>query len=148
MRPGGERGVALALAVFAIALSGLLVAAVFAGALREQRAGEYAVYSQQALEAAESSLVRAMAEWDQAGLGALAVGQDRALATEAAGRNRARATVTRLNGQLYLIAGLGERMDGADSILARRKLGIVVRVDSASGAVRPITGRSWAQLYN
>lgn len=147
MRAGGEQGVALTLVIFAIAITGLLVTGVFAGAYFEQRIGADVLFARQAFEAAEGQLAGVVSGWDPAANGVLAPGQGRALPVTEAGHLRSRATITRLNAQLYLIAGLGERVDGAGTVLARRRLGVIVRLAPDSATVRPITERSWAQLY-
>lgn len=148
MRIGNEGGIALALVIFAMAITGLLVSGVFAGAYFEQRIGGEMLFARQAFEAAEGQLAGVIEGWDPAANGAMVPGQGRALPTTEAGHVRSSATITRLNARLYLIAGLGERVDGAGTVLARRRLGLIVRLAPDSAAVRPITERSWAQLYD
>ena len=76
-----ERGVALAVAIFAIVIIGMLVAGVFYASYLEQRTGENTLYAQQAFEAAESGMADAMSNWNQSVYGAFPVDTPQALAS-------------------------------------------------------------------
>ena len=81
-----ERGVALAVAIFAIVIIGMLVAGVFYASYLEQRTGENTLYAQQAFEAAESGMADAMSNWNQSVYGAFPVDTPQALASVTTGR--------------------------------------------------------------
>lgn len=123
-----ERGVALAVAIFAIVIIGMLVAGAFYASLLEQRTGENTLYAQQAFEAAESGMADALNNWDQSVYGAFPVDTPQTLTTVTAGRTRYTPIVTRLNSTLFLVSARGEQVDGGGRILARRMLGTLARL--------------------
>lgn len=123
-----ERGVALAVAIFAIVIIGMLVAGVFYASYLEQRTGENTLYAQQAFEAAESGMVDAMSSWDQAVYGAFPVDTPQALTAVTTGRTRYTPIITRLNSELFLVSARGEQLDASGGVLARRMLGTLARL--------------------
>ena len=104
-----ERGVALAVAIFAIVIIGMLVAGVFYASYLEQRTGENTLYAQQAFEAAESGMADAMSNWNQSVYGAFPVDTPQALASVTTGRTRYTPISTRLNSELFLVSARGEQ---------------------------------------
>jgi hypothetical protein len=130
-RRAGERGMALALAIFALVVVGALVAGAFLAGSLEQRSGRGTLYSAQAADAAEAGAAETLAAWDARTLNALAPGDNAAFPpVPLGGRTSYRPTVTRLNGQLFLIQSLGTRVNAEGGILARRTVGIVARLVS------------------
>lgn len=126
-----ERGMALALAIFALVVVGALVAGAFLAGNLEQRAGRGTLYSAQAADAAEAGAAETLAAWDTPTLNALAPGDTAAFPpVPLGGRTTYRPTVTRLNGQLFLIQSLGTRANAEGGTLARRTVGIVARLVS------------------
>lgn len=123
-----ERGVALAIAIFAIVIIGMLVAGVFYGSFLEQKTGENTLYAQQAFEAAESGMADVFNSWDQSVYSAFPVDTPQALAAVTTGRTRYTPIVTRLSSGLYLVAARGEQMNGSGGILARRTLATLGRL--------------------
>lgn len=123
-----ERGVALAIAIFAVVIIGMLVAGVFYGSFLEQKTGENTLYAQQAFEAAESGMADVFGSWDQSVYGAFPVDTPQALATVTVGRTRYTPVITRLSSGLYLVSARGEQLDGGGGILSRRTLGTVGRL--------------------
>ena len=143
-----ERGMALALALLAMVVIAAIVAGGFASAFLEQRVGRNTLYAVQAAGAAEAGAVAVVGEWNTHGLGSLAPGGSAVLPTAPLPGGAAYSpTVTRLNGELFLVRVEGVRSDAAGGVLARRELGLLVRAaDSAIPGyppVRPLANRSW-----
>ena len=69
----GERGVALALVVFALVVVGALVAAAFVVGAEEQRVGENSRRLEQALGIAEAGAYEVIRSWDPQGRDSLGV---------------------------------------------------------------------------
>jgi hypothetical protein len=141
-----ERGMALPLAVMAVVVIAALVACGFAGAVLEQRIGRNALYAVQAAGAADAGAAMVVGEWSTHGLGLLATGDSSVLpSVPLPGRASYGATVTRLNGELFLVRSEGVRSDAAGGMLARRDVGVVVRLmdSAAAGSVRPLANRAW-----
>jgi len=112
--------------------------------------GRNTLYAAQAAGAAEAGAVAVVGEWDGLGLGLLAPGDSAVLSVIALpGRASYSPTVIRLNGELFLVRVAGVRNDAAGGALARREVGLLVRVaDSAvPGAppVWPLRNRAWVQ---
>ena len=152
---GSERGIALAIAVFALAVIGALVGSIFFLGRLEQQSGQNAIFAVQAAEVAEAGLSDAVATIAAATLEGLPVGGaplDIGTLTLAGGV-RASRQVTRLTGSLFLIGVRGVRYSVAGTALAERSLGLLVRLgppsDTAadSGRVARLGGRGWVQLY-
>ena len=143
----GRRGIALPLALLALVVIGALVAAAFASAFVEQRLGRNAVYAAQAAGAAEVGIATVVDPWEVHGLGLLRIGESAVLPGEALpGRSGYTPTVRRLNAQLFLFEVEGVRAGADGTPLARRRLGLVLRLaDSAAAGlpVRPLAGRAW-----
>ncbi|TFG51577.1 MAG: hypothetical protein E4H37_07650 [Gemmatimonadales bacterium] len=123
-----ERGVALAVAIFAVVIIGMLVAGTFYASLLEQRTGENTLYAQQAFEAAESGMADALSNWDQSVYGAFPVDTPQALTAVTAGRTQYTPIITRLNSTLFLVSARGEQVDAGGRVLARRMLGTLARL--------------------
>ncbi|CAN5739599.1 hypothetical protein BH24GEM1_BH24GEM1_07220 [soil metagenome] len=143
-----RRGMALPLALLALVVIAALVAGGFAAALLEQRIGRNVLYAVQAEGAAQAGAVVVIGGWDDHGLGVLAPGASAALTpVQLPGRTVYSATVSRLNGELFLVRVESIRNDAAGEMLARRELGLFVRTaDTAvpgSPPVRPLANRSW-----
>lgn len=146
-----ERGMALPLALFALVVIAALVAGGFTAALLEQRIGRNVLYAVQAAGAAEAGAAIVIGGWDDQGLGLLAPGNSAVLATvPLPGRTAYSPTVSRLNGELFLVRVAGIRGDADGGALARREVGLLVRVaDSAvpgSPPVRPLGNRAWVDV--
>jgi hypothetical protein len=122
-----ERGIALAVAIFAIVIIGMLVAGVFYASFLEQRSGENSLYAQQAFEAAEGGMAGVLSSWDQSVYGAFPVDTPQTLGTVTAGRTRYTPVITRLNGNMFLVLARGEQLDGSGTVLARRTLATLAR---------------------
>jgi hypothetical protein len=153
-----ERGIALPVALFALIVIGVLVAGNFFAGRLEQRVGQYSVFGEQALEAAEAGVADAMVNADAAGLAALAVGgAPTALEpiTLTGGISVSR-QITRLTTALFLIRVTGIRQDAAGGALAVRSLGLIARLNPAAagsepaspaGPLTPLSERAWIPWY-
>ena len=148
-----ERGIALAVAIFALVVIGAIVAGNFFAGRLEQQSGQNAFFAGQAAEAAEAGLTDAIVTTSADALDALSVG-GAPLDLETMtldGSVIANRQVSRLTSSLFLIRALGTRHDASGAPLARRSLGLLVRVatDSSTGAsiVVPLAERGWVQLY-
>lgn len=153
--PNDERGIALALAVFALAVIGALVAGIFFAGRLEQQSGQNALFAAQAGEVAEAGLTEAIASVAPATLEGLPVGGtplDIGTLTLDGGASASR-QVTRLTGSLFLVRSQGVRQGAEGATLAARSVGLLVQlragVDSGpdSGRVGRLGERGWVQLY-
>jgi hypothetical protein len=143
-----NRGMVLPLALLALVVIAALVACAFASAYLEQRIGRNTLYAVQAAGAAEVGAATVVATWEAHGLSVLGPRESTVLPTEVLpGSSAYTPSVSRLNGQLFLLEVEGIRTDADAGPLARRRLGIVLRsVDSAVGGsagVRPLAHRAW-----
>ena len=149
-----ERGIALALAVFALAVIGALISGTFFAGRLEQQSGHNVLYAVQAGEAAEAGLSDAVATVETATLEGLPVGGAPLVlgALTLGGGVSASGQVARLSNSLFLIRVRGVRQSAAGTTLAVRSLGLLVRLTpAADGAaaegVARLGERGWVQLY-
>jgi hypothetical protein len=147
----GARGMALPLVLVALVVIAALVAGGSALAHLEQRIGRNALFGVQATAAAEGGAAAVLADWQAHGLPLLAAGDSAALPPVALpGRSSYAPTVTRLNGELFLVRVEAFRTDAGGGVLARREVGVLVRTaDSAVPGwppVWPLEGRGWLPL--
>jgi hypothetical protein len=133
-RLADERGIALAIAVFALVIIGALVAGTFFAARLEQRTGQNGMYAEQAFEAAEAGMAAVMETdaWDNEIYQSYAVNVPQTLTTVTSGSMRYTPTVTHLNDYIYLVEARGERLDAGGRVLAQRLLGTIGRIDPTS----------------
>jgi hypothetical protein len=141
---------ALPLALLALVVIAAIVAGGFVAALLEQRIGQNMLYAVQAAGAAEAGAAAVVGGWDGYGLALLGPGESAVLPVASLfGRIAYSPTVVRLNDELFLVRVAGIRSDADGGALARREVGLLVRVvDSAiPGAppVRPLRNRPWVQ---
>jgi hypothetical protein len=128
-----ERGIALAVAVFALVVIGALVAGTFFAGQLEQQTGQNTMYAMQAGEVAEAGLTDAVATGTAEEMGKLAIepADSNDLTTFSfAGVTNVRASrkITRLTNELFLIKSVGIRIDGSGAALATRSLGQLIRL--------------------
>src|SRR3954454_11425577 len=148
-----ERGIALALALFALVIIGGMVAGNFLVGLLEQQSGRSTLLTAEASELAEGELWQVVSGSPEASLLALPIGGaalDLGPGTPHAGFSLQR-NVSRLADNLFLIQSRATRLDGAGAHLAAGAAGLLTRLvaDSASGSqiLLPIGQRAWLQLY-
>ena len=144
-----ERGIALAVAMFALVVIGAIVAGNFFAARLEQQSGQNTVFASQAAEAAEAGLSEAMATMPVTTLEGMAVGGTPLdLGAIAAGSGlTALRQVSRLSAGLFLVRAEGLRLDADGNALARRVVGALAHLSSGPGGVRRLAERGWIQLY-
>lgn len=137
-RVSNERGMALAVAIFALVVIGALVAGTFFAGRLEQSSGQATVYATQAAEAGEAGLSDAISGLNATTLGAMAVGSTTDLGTlslPAAPRVSATRSVRRLTTSLFMVEALGTRWNGASGSMADRRLGTLIRLVTANISV-------------
>ena len=124
-----ERGIALAIAIFALVIIATLVTGVFYMARLEQRSGTNALWSTQAQEAADAGLNATLASWDGA-YNSLAPGGTQTLATQILPGNTARytATVRKISNQIFLVESRGERVQQGGGVLSGTTVGRIVKL--------------------
>jgi len=134
-RRSDERGIALAVAVFAMVVIGALVAGTFFVGRLEQVSGRNGAFAGEAAEAAEGGLAYGRINWDptyadmavydgtaasEISLGTIQVGGNaRLVATD---------TLRRLNSELFLLRSVGQRRGVGTQVLATRTLAQVIRL--------------------
>lgn len=136
-RRSNERGIALAVAIFALVVIGALVAGTFFAGRSEQQTGRNTVYVTQAAEAAEAGLSDAISTGTGAVYDAIPLGGSVDLADlTISGQLAADRSVSRLTSSVFLIRAIGNRTDGAGNVLATRSLGQLVRIMTADVKVK------------
>jgi hypothetical protein len=124
-----ERGMALAVAIFALVVIGALVAGAFFAGTLEQRTGRNTLYAAQAADAAEQGVAGVVSDWDQFNLNNLPIGgQPTLIGTTTSGRVQYTQNVRRLNNDLFLVQSLGSRLDASGAKLAQRSVAMVTRL--------------------
>jgi len=128
-RLSDERGMALAMAVFALVIIGVLVAGAFFSGRLEQRGGANSVLATEAFEAAEGGIAYTISDdqWNITTFNALAIGTDAVQpAVPFATNLQAVPTVTKLSSSVFLVRSEGQRLSGGN-VIARRLVGTLVR---------------------
>ena len=154
-----ERGVALIVAMFALAVIGALVASSFFAGRLEQQSGQNTFWTAEAREAAEAGLTQALADVGAAVLNDLPVGGvplDLGI-TVIGERVLVRSQVTRLTSRVFLLSAQGQRQDAAGTTLATRSLALLVQLANPDSlgvigpdrlpAVQRLAERGWIQLF-
>lgn len=127
-----ERGIALALALFAMVISTLLITAVFYIARHEQRMGNSRIAATQAREAAEAGLSAVVANWNTTSYNALASGATLTLpATVVGGGASYGGSIRRLTPTTFLVQAEGAYKIGGQTV-TRRQLARIVRLNQPS----------------
>src|SRR4051812_2725506 len=130
LRVQDERGMALAVTLFALVIIGILVSGtLFSGRLEEQ-SGSNTVYGSQAAEAAEAGISDAMGTVTATSLLALTAGAlPTDLGTVSLGsRVDATRQISRLTSSVFLVRSTGTRRNAAGAPLATRTSGTLVRL--------------------
>ena len=148
-----ERGIALALALFALVIIGGIVAGNFLVGLLEQQSGRSLLLTAEASELAQGELWQVVSEISGASLLVLPIGGaalDLGPGMPHPGF-RLQRKVGRLADNLFLIQSRASRVDGAGNELAAGAAGLLMRLalDSTSGSqvLLRIKQRAWLQLY-
>src|ERR1043165_8006391 len=126
-----ERGMALAVAIFALVVIGALVAGAFYASTLEQRTGRNSIFAAEAAQAAETGPMTVLANWNQYVNNNMPNGWTSQLgATTVTGHPELTYSVsaTRLNNNMFLLTSLGTRTDGAGNELARSTVATLARL--------------------
>jgi hypothetical protein len=129
-RLNDERGMALAVALFALVVIGMLVAGTFFSGQVEQQSGQNTFYTAQAAEAAEAGISDAIGTLEPITLLGLPTG-GAALdlgTVSLGGRVDASRQLSRLTSSIFLLRSQGSRRNAAGSPLASRSTGTLVRL--------------------
>ena len=120
-----ERGIALAVSIFALVVIGALVSGSFFFGMQEQRVGRNSVRLQQAFAAAEEGAAVQLATWQRRVMNNIAIGDSIAFTgTVAANGGWYRGSTKRLNERLYLVRSEGFSRDST----SRQQVGILARL--------------------
>lgn len=143
---------ALAVAVFALAVIGGLVAGNFVAGLLEQQSARNTLFGMQAAEAAEAELRAALELVPVTTLSAVPVGGAPTLLDSVTFNGVAvERQVSRLTDRVFLVRTRASRIDADGTALATRSLGLLITltVDAAGkvAGVAPLAQRPWIQLY-
>jgi Tfp pilus assembly protein PilX len=134
-RVSNERGMALAVAIFALVVIGALVAGTFFAGRLEQQSGQNTFYASQAAEAAEAAIAQSLGgSLSSATMLALATngGTTTLSSVSLGGHVVGTPSLTRLTSSVWLLKGVGERQNVAGTMVARRTLGQLVRLNQAA----------------
>ena len=138
-RVSNERGMALAVAIFALVVIGALVAGTFFAGRLEQQSGQNTFYASQASEAAEAAIAQSLGgSLNSATMLSLATnGGTTTLSSVSLGAHVVGTpSVTRLTSSVWLLKGKGERQNAAGTTVASRSLGQLVRLNQANVKVK------------
>jgi hypothetical protein len=147
-----RRGVALAVALFALVVIAALVSGSFFAGRLEQQSGRNSIYGIQAMEAAEAGLSDALVNLDIELVQSLPVaGLPLEIGTENPGVTlRVARQVVRLTSGVFLVRSIGTRLDADNGVMATRTVALLVQVLPATEALparlAPISERAWIQL--
>lgn len=141
-----RRGIALALALFAMVISTLLITAVFYIARAEQRMGNNRIATMQAREAAEAGLSAVLANWSVPTYNSMAVGAVFTIPqTSMGGAASYSGSLRRIAPTTFLVEIEGVYRVGGQ-IVTRRELGRLIRLDmpdiNMNAAVTTLVGIS------
>ena len=132
-RVSNERGMALAVAIFALVVIGALVAGTFFAGRVEQQSGQNTFYASQASEAAEAAMAQTLA----GSLGAATMlaqpnlgDPTELLSVSLGGDVVGTSSLTRLTSSVWLLSALGERQNAAGTVVARRSLAQLIRLNT------------------
>jgi hypothetical protein len=143
-RVSNERGVALAVAVFALVVIGALVAATFFAGRLEQQTGQNSVMAVQAGQVAEAALNDAITSTLNATtLNALVSGDPASpmaaftptVPSGAYSHVTADRSVQRLANNLFLVSVVGKRTNSAGAVIAQQSLAQLIRLNTAEVTV-------------
>ena len=131
-RLSDERGIALAVAIFALVVIGLLVAGTFYAGRLEQQTGENTFYANQATEAAQAALTQTLQTTSAGTL--LAIGQNNQVSGNSVslgGHVSAAPTIRQLTSSVWLVTSIGSKTNASGTQLATRSLAQLVRLNQA-----------------
>ena len=132
-----ERGMALAIAIFALVVIGALVAGTFFAGRLEQQTGENTFYANQAAEAAQAALTQTVQTTTAAALLAITPGTSGSGSSESLGGNvAANTTIKGLTSSVWLVTAVGSKTNADGDQLATRSLAQLVRLNQPEITVK------------
>ena len=136
-RVANERGIALAVAVFALVVIGALVAGSFFAGRLEQQTGQNTFYANQAAEAAEATLSQTLGSLSSSTMLAMVAGGDSSQVSTVSlgGSVVGTAWARRLTSSVWLVKALGERQNASGGDLATRSVGQLIRLNEVNISV-------------
>ncbi len=125
-----ERGMALAVTLFALVIIGTLVAGTFFSGRLEEQSGSNTIYAAQAAEAAEAGISDGIGTTTAPSLLALTVGglPSNPVTVSLGSRVDATRQISRLTSSVFMIRSTGTRRNGPGAPLATRTTGTLVRL--------------------
>jgi hypothetical protein len=126
-----ERGMALAVAIFALVVIGALVAGTFYSGWMEQQTGQNTFYATQAAEAADAGLSEAISVGDAMVFEPIPIGGSvdlGSLTIDGDGYVTVSRSASRLTESVFLVRALGERTKASGGVLASRTVGSLTRL--------------------
>ena len=137
-RLSDERGIALAVAIFALVVIGLLVAGTFYAGRLEQQSGENGFYANQAGEAAQAALTQTLQTTSAATLLAITPGMTPPAgpSVSLAGHSGATTTIKALTSSVWLVTSIGSKTNASGTQLATRSLAQLVRLNQPEITVK------------
>jgi len=126
-----ERGMALAVAIFALVVIGALVAGTFYAGRLEQQTGQNGFYAVQAAEAAQGAATQYIQQQDGSTLTSIQAGNTLTGSQVTVGQGVATPKIARLTSSVWLVSAIGERKSGTKS-LATRSVAQLYRLNQAS----------------
>ena len=128
-----ERGMALAVAIFALVVIGALVAGTFYAGRLEQQTGQNSFYAMQAAEAAQGAMTQTMQAQNGATLTAIPIDRSTStsFATVQVGAAYGAPSVRRITTSLWLVQSIGSRTNGGQT-LATSTVAQFYRLNQAS----------------
>jgi hypothetical protein len=128
-RLGGDRGIALAVTIFALVIIGALVAGVFYAGRLEQTTGRNTVYLAQASQAADAGADWVLGNWDKATYNSMPVNGQVAFAEQSLGGSvYYTPTLRRLTSKLFVVNSAGSRRDLGGRPLAQQQVAVLARL--------------------
>jgi Tfp pilus assembly protein PilX len=125
-RLSDERGIALAVAIFALVVIGALVAGTFYAGRLEQQTGENSFYANQAGEAAQAALTEAVQTQTSAALLAMATNANTTPTSVSSvslgGKVYGNTTIQRLTSSVWLVKAVGQKVNAQGGQLATKSL--------------------------
>jgi hypothetical protein len=125
-----ERGMALAVAIFALVVIGALVAGTFYAGRLEQQTGQNGFYSIQAAEAAQGGLTSTIQAQNGTTLTAIPTGTTTSFGSTTVGAGTATTSIKRLTSSTWLVQSIGSRSNGGQT-LATRTVAQLYRLNTA-----------------
>ncbi len=130
-----ERGMALAVAIFALVVIGALVAGTFYAGRLEQQTGQNGFYAVQASEAAQGAMTQYVQSYNGATLTALPIGGATTQGSQVSiGDGVATPSITRLTSNVWLVSAVGSRKAGTKT-LATTSVAKLYRLNQAQISV-------------